>query len=169
MFVRIPTLFPLAGPSFFPPGIVGSTSLGVAGLHAILAEFFQYSEKYRDLWLHDPMLVAWLNSVAASPSLFAIDTMAYADLQHTVNKTPTSSITFASPWSDNLWCGMERTLCFRLLLDVIMQFNGENERPRRAFLGYLTKTHHDLYLAESPFGPKPVELAFELLYLRLPT
>jgi hypothetical protein len=54
---------------------------------------------------------------------------------------------------------MECTLSFRLLLDVIMQFNGENERPQRAFLGYLTKTHHNLYLAESPFGPKPVELA----------
>jgi hypothetical protein len=71
---------------------VGSTSLGIDGLHAILAEFFQYSEKYRDSWLHDPMLVAWLNSVAAAPSLFAIDTMAYADLQQKVSESPASSI-----------------------------------------------------------------------------
>jgi hypothetical protein len=68
-------------------------------LRAILVEFFQYSEKYRDSWLHDPMFVAWLNSVAASPSLFAIDTMAYADLQHTVNETPASSINFGAAWN----------------------------------------------------------------------
>jgi hypothetical protein len=49
-----------------------------------------------------------------------------------------------------------------------MQFTGDNERPRRAFLGYLNKSHRDLYLPESPFGQKPVERAFELLYLRPP-
>lgn len=30
-------------------------------------------------------------------------------------------------------------------------------------VGFLTKTHHDLYLPDSPFGSKQIEMALELL------
>jgi hypothetical protein len=78
-------------------------------------------------------------------------------------------IPLVSPWVEDLWWGMEQTMSYHLLLDIVMQFaGGDNKRPRQAFLGYLKKTHQGLYLADSPFGPKPVELAFKLLYLHPP-
>jgi hypothetical protein len=58
-----------AGHRGLPQGIVGSTSLGFDGWVAILPEFFNYANTLRNSLLSDPMLVAWLNSVAASPSL----------------------------------------------------------------------------------------------------
>jgi hypothetical protein len=106
--------------------------------------------------------------VLADPSLFAFDTLAYADLAWTANIDHPSSLPYASPWTKDLWWGMEQTLSYRLLLDTIMQFVGDNKRPCQAFLGYLKKTHQGLYLPNSPFGSKLVELAFELLYLRPP-
>jgi hypothetical protein len=37
------------------------------------------------------------------------------------------------------------------------------------FLEYLHNAHRDLYKKEGPFGAKPVQMAFELLFLRPPS
>jgi hypothetical protein len=164
-YIRLPVMLPLVAPSLLPPGIIGDPLLGVRGISAISLEFYRHFHQHG---LQDPFTDAWLTAVSADPSRFAIDTSAYADLAWTVNVDHPSLLPFASPWTEDLWWGMERTLSFRLLLDTVMQFVGDNKRPRQAFLSYLKKTHQGLYLPDSPFGAKPVELAFELLYLRPP-
>jgi hypothetical protein len=160
-------ILPLGAPSLLPPGIIGDPSLGVCGISAIVLEFYHYLPQLV-AWLQDPLTEAWLTAVAKDPPLFAIDASAYADLAWTVNIEHPSLLPFASPWMEDLWWGMERTLSYRLLLNIVMQFLGDNKIPCQAFLGYLKKTHQGLYLPDSPFGPKPFKLAFELLYLRPP-
>jgi hypothetical protein len=139
-YIRLPTILPLGAPSLLPPGIIGDPSLGVSGVAAIVLEFYRYLPQHA-AWLQDPLTNAWLTAVANDPPMFAIDTSAYADLAWTVNIEHPSALPFASPWTEDLWWGMERTLSYRLLLDIVMQFVGDNKRPRQAFLGYLKKTH----------------------------
>jgi hypothetical protein len=81
----------------------------------------------RAAWLQDPLTNAWLTAVANDPPMFAIDMSAYADLAWTVNLEHPSALPFASPWTEDLWWGMERTLSYCLLLDIVMQFMGDNK------------------------------------------
>jgi hypothetical protein len=172
-YICLPMILPLGEPSLLPVGIIGDPSLGTRGIAAIVLEFYRYYHQHA-AGLQVPLTDAWLTAVLADPSLFAIDTLAYANLAWTVSIEHPSSLPFASPWTEDLWWGMERTLSYRLLLDIVMQFvsNSNLKIPGAnvdtGSLDVLMRTHQGLYLPDSPFGTKPVELAFELLCLRPP-
>jgi hypothetical protein len=136
VFAHLPTILSIAVPCLLPPGIMGATLMGLNGMIAILRNLY-YCDPWYTAWINDPLTIAWLMAVAASPSLFAINTTEYKDLQSTVSDLHLSTLPCASPWLEDLWWGKERTLCCRLLLDIVIQFMGYNKHLSHAFLGYL--------------------------------
>jgi hypothetical protein len=137
----------MGAPSLLPPGIIGDPLLGVSGVQAIIQEFYRYYP-LSTAWLQDPLTVAWLTAVlSAAPSLFYIDTSAYTDLAWTVSvEHPSSMIPLVSPWVEDLWWGMEQTMSYHLLLDIVMQFaGGDNKRPRQAFIRHLVQNRWSLH------------------------
>jgi hypothetical protein len=171
LHIRLPIILPINRPSPLPPGIIGSTSLGVDGIAAIMRDHFQLEESYAS-WLSDPATVAWLTAVAKSPSTFAVDATAYEDAAESLwpyDDPDGTMVRFQSPLAASCWHGLECTLSYRLLLDLVSHAHGNpRSKSRCLFLRYLQQAYRDLYLADGPFGPKPIELAFELLFLRPP-
>jgi hypothetical protein len=170
--IRLPIILPINGASPLPPGILGSTSLGHAGVAAIVREHFCLGGG-AEAWLRDPVTKAWLNAVALSPGRFALDAMAYEETRQSLWPSVRSagSLSFASPLASHSWRGLECLLSFRLLLDIVLYSSlpKHHAKTRTHFLSYLEAAHRDLYTSEGPFGDKPVELAFELLFLRPPS
>jgi hypothetical protein len=126
-----------------------------------------------DAWLRDPVTVAWLKAVALAPSRFAMDAIAYEEARQSLwPSTPSpSSLSFCSPLASHAWSGLECLLSFCLLLDIVLYscLPVHHTTTRDRFISYLEAVHRDLYTPEGPFGEKPVELAFELLFLRPPS
>jgi hypothetical protein len=170
--IRLPIMLPINGASPLPPGILGSTSLGHAGVAAIVREHFCLGGG-ADAWLREPVTEAWLNAVALSPGRFALDAMAYEEARQLLwpSAQSASSLSFASPLASHSWRGLECLLSFRLLLDIVLYscLPMHHVKTRTHFLSYLEAAHRDLYTSKGPFGDKPVELAFELLFLRPPS
>ena len=59
---------PLPRPTFLPPGIVGATTLGVAGMRAICEHYLEADEETTH-WLSEPITQEWFTAVATDPKL----------------------------------------------------------------------------------------------------
>jgi hypothetical protein len=138
--IRLPIILPINRPSPLPPGIIGSTSLGMDGITAIMRDHFQLEESYAS-WLSDPATVAWLTAVAKSPSTFAIDATAYEDSAESLwlcDDPDGDKVRFQSPMAASCWHGLECTLSYHLLLDLVSHaHNNPRSKSRRLFLQYL--------------------------------
>jgi hypothetical protein len=119
--MQLSIILPINGASPLPPGIIGSTSLGHAGVAAIVHEHFGLGGR-ADAWLRDPITVAWLNVGAGAPNSFAMDVIAYEEVWQSLwPLVPSmSSLSFCSPLSSHAWQGLECLLSFHLLLHIVL-------------------------------------------------
>ena len=155
---------PLPRPTFLPPGIVGATTLGVAGMRAICEHYLEADEETTH-WLNEPITQEWFAAVATDPQAFSTHWLSRAWMRDSVTVTGASP-EFQTSIDRNLWLDTERTLAFRTHLDYLRhRFAGSTGQK---FERYLERAYDNLYTANSPTGPLPLELAGSLWYLRYP-
>ena len=163
--VRLSKFLPLPCPCVLPPGILGSPTLGAAGMKAVCQHYWDADDDEMSAWIDEPITLEWLTAVAANPASFTSHWIARKWIEKSVTET-LATPGFATTVDRDLWLTAERTLAFRLHLDYLRhRYTGSMGKNLER---YLHRAWEGLCTANSPSGYLPIELFGELCFYRFP-